>query len=103
MVLRPPRTEAVGMSESQSFARLDSRPAPARVVIAGGGVAAVETLLALRDLAGERISTTVVAPQRTFTSRPMAGASAFARGRRPRPGPARSADELLCASAGPVH
>ena len=26
-----------------------------RVVIAGGGVAALETLLALRDLAGERV------------------------------------------------
>jgi sulfide:quinone oxidoreductase len=32
------------------------------IVIAGGGVAAVETLLALRELAGHRIEITLVAP-----------------------------------------
>jgi sulfide:quinone oxidoreductase len=53
---------------------------PARVIVAGGGVAAVETLLALRDLAGERVATTVVAPQLTFSSNAMAVARVFSRG-----------------------
>jgi sulfide:quinone oxidoreductase len=53
---------------------------PARVVVAGGGVAALETLLALRDIAGERVATTVVAPQLTFTSNAMAVARVFSRG-----------------------
>ena len=34
-----------------------------RVVIAGGGVAALETLIALRDLAGDRVDITLVAPE----------------------------------------
>jgi sulfide:quinone oxidoreductase len=90
------------MSERQSFARLDSRPAPARVVIAGGGVAAVETVLALRDLAGERVSTTVVAPQLTFTSSAMAVASVFAHGHQRRVDLAELADELVCDSVAAV-
>jgi sulfide:quinone oxidoreductase len=49
-------------------------------VIAGGGVAALETVLALRDLAGERLSITIVAPRSVFTSSAMAVASVFARG-----------------------
>jgi thioredoxin reductase len=55
---------------------------PVRVLIAGGGVAALETLLALRDLAGERVSTTLLAPQPTFTSNAMSVARLFARGAR---------------------
>jgi sulfide:quinone oxidoreductase len=45
--------------------------APAEVVIAGGGVAAVEALIALRDLAGDRARITLVAPQPDFVYRPM--------------------------------
>jgi sulfide:quinone oxidoreductase len=41
------------------------------VVIVGGGVAALEAGLALRDLAGERVSMTVVAPEPEFVYRPM--------------------------------
>jgi sulfide:quinone oxidoreductase len=41
------------------------------VVIAGGGVAALETLMALRDLAGDRVAITLIAPETTFTYRPM--------------------------------
>src|SRR4051794_33245760 len=43
---------------------------PLRVVIAGGGVAALETLLALRVLAGRRTDITLVAPERDFMLRP---------------------------------
>jgi sulfide:quinone oxidoreductase len=43
-----------------------------RVLIAGGGVAALETLLALRDLAPRRTEVTVLAPNPEFVYRPMA-------------------------------
>ncbi len=42
-----------------------------RVVIVGGGVAALETALALRQLAREQITTTVIAPNEEFLHRPM--------------------------------
>ena len=55
-------------------------PAPLRVLVAGGGVAGMEAVLALRDLAGERAEITLLAPERTFAYRPMAVAVPFARG-----------------------
>ena len=54
---------------------------PLRVVVAGGGVAAMEAILALRELAGERVELTMLAPESTFAYRPMAVAVPFARGR----------------------
>jgi sulfide:quinone oxidoreductase len=54
--------------------------APLRVLVAGGGVAGLEALLALRDLAGERVELTLLTPEREFTFRPMAVAVPFARG-----------------------
>jgi sulfide:quinone oxidoreductase len=50
------------------------------VVVAGGGVAGIEALLALRDLAGQRVELTLVAPETEFLFRPMAIAEAFGRG-----------------------
>jgi sulfide:quinone oxidoreductase len=47
-------------------------PAHARVLIAGGGVAGLETLLALRELAGDRVAITLVAPELKFVNRSMA-------------------------------
>jgi len=41
------------------------------VVIAGAGVAGLETLLALRALAGDRVDITVVAPELKFVNRAM--------------------------------
>jgi hypothetical protein len=38
---------------------------PAKVLIVGGGVA-LETLMALRDLAGDRVGVTLVAPEPDF-------------------------------------
>ena len=55
-----------------------------RVVIAGGGVAGVETVLALRDLAGDRVEIEIVAPEREFTYRPLAVAGPFDLGDPPR-------------------
>jgi sulfide:quinone oxidoreductase len=50
------------------------------VVVAGGGVAGLEGLLALRALAGDRIRLTLVAPEPEFSYRPLAVAEPFALG-----------------------
>jgi sulfide:quinone oxidoreductase len=49
-----------------------------RVTIAGGGVAALETLLALRALAPEQTEITVIAPNPEFVYRPMTVREPFA-------------------------
>jgi sulfide:quinone oxidoreductase len=49
------------------------------VVIAGGGVAALETLLALRALAGHLIDITLISPTPEFVYRPVTVAEAFDR------------------------
>jgi sulfide:quinone oxidoreductase len=51
------------------------------VIVAGGGVAAIEATLALRDLAGDRVSVTLVAPQDDFHYRPLSVGEPFALGR----------------------
>lgn len=51
--------------------RQSSLPA-ARVVIAGAGVAGLETALALKALAGDRCAITIVSPERKFVNRSMA-------------------------------
>ena len=50
---------------------------PLRVLIAGGGVAAVEVLLALRATAGERVAIDLVAPNRELVYRPLSVAEPF--------------------------
>ena len=50
------------------------------VVIAGGGVAALETLLALRELAGRLVDITLLSGEREFVYRPVTVAEAFDRG-----------------------
>src|SRR3954468_15032906 len=55
----------------------DSRPT--HVVIAGGGVAAVECALALHDLAGDRLRLTIVAPNADFELRALRTAEPFSR------------------------
>lgn len=61
----------VGMSPSSAAQREH------HVLIAGGGVAALETLLALRVLAGSRPSITMLAPDGGFTSRPASVGEPF--------------------------
>jgi sulfide:quinone oxidoreductase len=53
---------------------------PFRALIAGGGVAALEAALALRDLAGERVRTTILCPEAYFVYRPMRVLEPFAYG-----------------------
>jgi sulfide:quinone oxidoreductase len=51
--------------------------AAAEVVIIGGSVAALETVLALRDLARDRVRVTLVTPDPDFVDRPMTVAEPF--------------------------
>lgn len=48
-----------------------SQSATPHVVIAGGGIAGLEALIALRDLAGERVEVTLVAPTPDFVYKPL--------------------------------
>ncbi len=45
--------------------------------MAGGGVAALETIIALRSLAGERLEIELIAPERAFSWRSLMVAAAF--------------------------
>jgi sulfide:quinone oxidoreductase len=53
---------------------------PARVVIAGGGVAAVEAILALRQLAGRAVAIDLIAPENALADRPSSVAVPFGLG-----------------------
>lgn len=53
---------------------------PLHVLIAGGGVAALEATLALRALAEERVDIELLAPDADFVYRPMAVAEPFQQG-----------------------
>jgi sulfide:quinone oxidoreductase len=55
----------------------EPHPEPHHVLIAGGGVAALEAMMALRALAGDRVRITLLAPERDFHYRPMAVAEPF--------------------------
>jgi sulfide:quinone oxidoreductase len=50
---------------------------PFRVVIAGGGVAGLEALLALHKLARKRVAPTLLAPEEEFVSQPLSVAEPF--------------------------
>jgi sulfide:quinone oxidoreductase len=66
-----------------------------RVVIAGGGVAALEAMLALRHLAGRSVAITLVCPTRSFEYRPLAVTEPFAG----EPAPRYDLGHLLAARA----
>ena len=65
-----------------------------RVVIVGGGVAGLETLLALHDLAGDRAQLTVIAPDPDFIYKPLLVEEPFDVGAAERHALAPIADEL---------
>src|ERR671910_2336165 len=50
---------------------------PARVLLVGGGVAAVELMLALHHLARDRVELELLAPDRDFIYRPLAVTEPF--------------------------
>ena len=53
---------------------------PLHIVIAGGGIAALEATMAVRDLAEDRVRITLVAPERDFELKPLRTAEPFATG-----------------------
>jgi sulfide:quinone oxidoreductase len=65
---------------------------PHRVVIAGGGVAGLEALIGLHRLAGDRVSTTLLAPTSEYLVRALSVQDPFAR-----PTPRRYALQRICA------
>ncbi len=50
---------------------------PARVALFGGGIAALELLLGLQELAGDRVEVQVVAPNQDFVYAPLSVAAPF--------------------------
>lgn len=66
----------------------------AEIVIVGGGVAALETALALRALAGDRVNTTLVSADPELTFRPSAAFEAFGHPAAPRYALESIADDL---------
>src|SRR5947207_3019285 len=56
----------------ESAGELNPTPAEPTVLIAGGGIAGMEALLALADLAGDRVELVLAAPEPDFRYRPMA-------------------------------
>jgi sulfide:quinone oxidoreductase len=53
------------------------REPPLEVIIAGGGVAGLEALLALHELAGPRVRIELLAPEREYVYRPLSVAEPF--------------------------
>jgi len=68
---------------------------PHHVLIAGGGVGGLEAMLALRDLAGDRVRLALLTPDEHFVVRALSVEDPFAR-----PLARRHALEDLCAEAG---
>jgi sulfide:quinone oxidoreductase len=55
-----------------------TQPVPHRVLIAGGGVAGLEALIALHSLGGDHVEITLVAPDESFTVRALSVQGPFA-------------------------
>jgi sulfide:quinone oxidoreductase len=70
-------------------------PTPFEVVVAGGGIAAAEALLALRALAGDRVHVTLVSPGEELVYRPQTVAEPFEG-----PRAARYPLSVICAELG---
>ena len=60
--------------------RVPGRPEKLHVLVAGGGVAALEAMVALRKLAGELVEVELVSPDADFFYRPLSVAEPFGRG-----------------------
>jgi sulfide:quinone oxidoreductase len=69
-------------------------PKPRRIVVAGGGPAAIELLLALREIAGDRVALELIAPNRELVVRAYEVLAPFHEGREHRYPLARIASDL---------
>ena len=71
----------VGVGNAPTVGSMTStHSGPLHVVIAGGGVAGLETLIALRELAGSQVRLTLVSPDSEFVYRPLSVGEPFALG-----------------------
>jgi sulfide:quinone oxidoreductase len=68
------------MSESDKTSATQDTPGRFHVLIAGGGVAGLETAFALHELAGDRVHVTMLAPESEFVYRPNAVKEPFTLG-----------------------
>jgi sulfide:quinone oxidoreductase len=60
------------MTEQQGYGSTTGEREPLAVLIAGGGVAALEAAFALRELAGDRVAVTLLSDSDEFVYRPLA-------------------------------
>lgn len=67
----PTRVGSSTADASGSIAPSPQRPTRSRVLIAGGGVAGLETLLALRAMAADRLDITILTPELKFVNYSM--------------------------------
>jgi sulfide:quinone oxidoreductase len=84
-VLRVFRTRLGGDSDAHPRAGHEDELVPGRsdklhVLVAGGGVAALEAMVALRKLAGELVDVELLSPDADFFYRPLSVAEPFGRG-----------------------
>jgi sulfide:quinone oxidoreductase len=93
-----PRAPTDAAGSRRSYGRfMTSSPdtgRPLNVLIAGGGVAALETLMALHELAGPRVRTTLLSPTTEFVYAPLSVREPFATGPAARYPLARIADDF---------
>jgi sulfide:quinone oxidoreductase len=76
------------------MANIQSNHWPVHVVVAGAGVAGLEAVIALRSLAGDRVSITLLAPEHDFVYSPLSVGEPFALGQARRIPVAEFADEF---------
>jgi sulfide:quinone oxidoreductase len=90
----PFQTEEFSQIREQlhDFSTLERPAAPLRLLVAGGGVAGLETALAVHEQAHEHVETTLLSAGRHFTYRPLMVMEPFG-GRAPRVSLERFADE----------
>jgi hypothetical protein len=76
-----PQTQPLRRTDAERAVDQLSEASPLRVLVAGGGVAGLETLMALRGLAGDLVTLTLIAPEDEFVYAPLTAQRPFSVGR----------------------
>jgi sulfide:quinone oxidoreductase len=74
----PARMPGVGRGRTVGLMTSSADNAPLRVLIAGAGVAGLETVMALHELAGPRVEITLLTPSKDFVYKPLSVREPFA-------------------------
>lgn len=77
----PPRCLSVTIGRGRERRETEAMESRMHVVVAGAGVAGLETALALNALAPDHVTVELIAPEQEFTYRPLAVAEPFGVGR----------------------